>query len=270
MKKLSVIVPVHNELAYTRWCLLSVVNRTKYAELELIIVNDRSDEKTTTFLKNFTKEYGCKYVETERQSWHSSSCNLGYAHSTGEYVCFLNSDTIVSTDWDRHMIQYLETDYAKKHVSVVGPSTSYCASHQNLPQYHKKRYTIKYHETDVVAKEVFDKYEGKTMVTRVTGFCLFYDRKRLEEIGLLDAKVFPSAGNESDWLLRGIIKGLDPVWVKYAYVHHFGEASYVKAIGREDKIERWRAADQRLIQKYGKAKFDVIQNKYWKNQKVEY
>jgi GT2 family glycosyltransferase len=266
---LSIILPVHNEYQYTRWCLFSIINRTK-TPYELIIVNDYSDEKTTQLLKNFTKEYkNFKYLETPIRGWHSGSCNLGIDNSQGDYICLLNTDTIVTTGWETHMIEFLQSEKGQN-VSVVGPSTSYSASHQQLPQYHQKRFTIKYHEAEPVGTEVYERYQGQSMITRVTGFCLLFDRKMLGIIGKLDEQVFPSAGNESDWMLRGLKKDLHPCWVKYSYVHHFGQASYVKAIGQEEKMERWKAADNRLIERYGKAVFDVIQNKYWRDQKVEY
>jgi len=267
--KLSIIVPVHNELQYTRWCLLSLVNRTK-VQHEIIIVNDKSDEKTTDFLKKFSQEYNCRYFETGiRRGWHSGSCNLGIEKSVGEYICLLNSDTIVPTDWEKHLIDFLESP-SGKNISVVGPSTSYCASHQKIPYYHDHRYEIKYNETEDVAKDVYEKYKGQSLITRVTGFCMFFHRNMLTSIGMLDEEQFPSAGNESDWIIRGLLKNYKPCWVRYAYIHHFGQASYVKAIGREEKMERWRAADDRLIQKHGKHVYDVIQKAFWKNQHPTY
>ena len=262
--KLSIVVPVHNEYTYTRWCLLSVVNRTT-VPYELIIVNDHSDSKTTNFLHTFAQSYRCEYYDIEQRGWHSATCNLGMRVSRGEYICLLNSDAIVTTNWDTILIDFLESEAGKK-ISVVGPSTSYSASHQQLSQYHSIRYQIKYHEAEKVAQEVAGHYAGQHMITRVTGFCLFFHRNMLDIIGYLDEANFPSAGNESDWILRGLLKEVQPCWVKSSYVHHFGEASYVPAIGREEKRERWEAADRKLIKKHGQHLYDVIQKKYWKDQ----
>lgn len=268
MKKLSIILPVHNELQYTRWCIFSIINRTS-VDYECLVVNDHSDEKTTNFLKRACEEYGFKYLETISRGWHSATCNHGIQNSNGEYICLLNSDAILSTNWDTHLIGFLESERGRN-ASVVGPSTSYSASHQTLPQYHNIRHTIKYHETEDVAKEVYGRYRHQYMITRVTGFCMLFHRRMLETIGRLDETMFPSAGNENDWIIRGLKKGLEPIWVKYCYVHHFGQASYVKAIGQEEKMAKWAAADNNLINKHGRNMFDMIQNRYWKNQHVIY
>jgi len=269
MNKLSIILPVHNEYQYTRWCLFSLVNRTKTPH-EIIIVNDHSDERTTQFLKGFARDNeACVYHEMNERGWHSGSCNFGMKKATGNYICLLNSDTIVATGWDVRMIDFLEKPTSQD-ISVVGPSTSYCASHQQLPQYHKQRYTFKYHETEDLGKEVYDRYKGQSMITRVTGFCLMFKSEMLDKIGYLDQELFPSAGNECDWILRGLKKQLKPCWVKDAYVHHYGEASYAKAIGRQEKEKKWQEADGALIKKHGKPVFDVIQKAYWRNQRPEY
>jgi len=263
--KLSIVVPVHNEYTYTRWCLLSVVNRTS-VPYEVIIVNDHSEDKTTNFLHTFAASYRCQYYDMVNRGWHSATCNEGMRHATGEYICLLNSDTIVTTGWDTILIDFLESDLGKG-ISVAGPSTSYSASHQQLPQYHSTRYQYKYHEVEEIGRDVIAQYGTQYMITRVTGFCWFFHKNMLDIIGYLDEANFPSAANESDWTIRGLLKNLQPAWVKGSYVHHFGEASYVPSIGREEKRERWEAADRKLIKKHGQHLYNTIQNKYWKDQK---
>jgi hypothetical protein len=132
------------------------------------------------------------------------------------------------------------------------------------------RYRIKYHDVEKVAENVLENYSGKVERTRITGFFLFFHRKMMDIIGYLDEQTFPSAGNESDWLIRGMLKDYYPVWIRYAYVHHFGQASYVKAIGKEEKMERWKAADDNLVRKHGIHLFDMIQKKLWKDQMFDY
>ena len=72
-----------------------------------------------------------------------------------------------------------------QNISVVGPSTSYSASHQQIPKYHHQRYTIKYHEAEDVAKEVYEAYKDQTMITRITGFCMIMSREMIDKIGCL-------------------------------------------------------------------------------------
>ena len=93
-KMLSIILPVYNEYQFTSWCLLSIENRMS-VPYELIIVNDGSDEKTSSMLKDYQNRHSenTKYIETPSQSFHSLSCNIGIDNSIGEYICLLNPIT---------------------------------------------------------------------------------------------------------------------------------------------------------------------------------
>jgi len=264
---LSIIVPVHNELLFTSWCLASILNRTS-APFELIIVNDQSDDKTTNFLKEFVttnKDRNIKYIETEKQSWHSLSSNIGIDNSIGDYICLLNSDTLVTTNWDTKLINFLNSEEGKK-CCACGPSSSYAASPQTIPQLNKTRYAIKYNESEQVAKDIEEKYKNQIVRAKITGYCFTFTRKVLEQVGKLDHEVFPSAGNETDWCLRAIVHhDLYPYIIRDAYVHHFGGSSYTKTLSQEGKNRAWQEADIYLIERWGKQTLDVVEKKLWKN-----
>lgn len=50
MKKVSVIIPMHNNEKFIRECLNSVINQT-YNDLEIIIVDDASKDKSVEIAK---------------------------------------------------------------------------------------------------------------------------------------------------------------------------------------------------------------------------
>ena len=54
MKKVSVIVPVYNVERYLEKCLNSLVNQT-LAEIEIIVVNDGSEDNSKKLLMIFSK-----------------------------------------------------------------------------------------------------------------------------------------------------------------------------------------------------------------------
>ena len=55
MPKISVIVPVYNVEKYIEKCLNSLINQT-LEEIEIIIVNDGSTDKTQQILEEFQKK----------------------------------------------------------------------------------------------------------------------------------------------------------------------------------------------------------------------
>ena len=55
-KKISVIVPAYNVEKYIRRCLDSLVNQT-YPNLEVIVVNDGSTDRTGDIIEEFAERF---------------------------------------------------------------------------------------------------------------------------------------------------------------------------------------------------------------------
>ena len=95
MPKLSIIVPVYNVEKYIDKCIESLVNQT-LQEIEIIIVNDGSQDRSEEKIENFVKKYPTKIKYLEKKNGGLSSArNLGLNYATGEYIAFLDSDDYV-------------------------------------------------------------------------------------------------------------------------------------------------------------------------------
>ncbi len=97
MKKLSIIIPVHNTALYLPTCLNSVLNQTEES-IEVIAVNDHSKDLSLEILKYFEKIYPYKLKVINLTNQHGVSCarNEGLKIAQGEYIGFVDSDDIVS------------------------------------------------------------------------------------------------------------------------------------------------------------------------------
>ena len=91
---ISVIVPVYNVEGYLDECLSSVINQT-YKNLEIIIINDGSTDKSLSICKKYAKKD--KRIKLINQENHGLSyCrNYGISLSTGMYIAFVDSDDIL-------------------------------------------------------------------------------------------------------------------------------------------------------------------------------
>lgn len=90
MKKVSVIIPTYNSSKYIIECINSVINQT-YKNLEIIIVDDKSTDNTIDIIKNIN-DSRIKLIELSINSGVSVARNKGIDESTGDYICFLDSD----------------------------------------------------------------------------------------------------------------------------------------------------------------------------------
>jgi len=93
-KLISVIVPVYNVAPYLEQCLNSVVNQT-YPNLEIIVVNDGSNDSSGEICQNFALKYdNIKYFGLETNMGLSYARNYGIDKSSGSLIGFVDSD-----DW---------------------------------------------------------------------------------------------------------------------------------------------------------------------------
>ncbi|MBR1413910.1 MAG: glycosyltransferase family 2 protein [Bacilli bacterium] len=96
----SVIINVYNGEKYIKKCLDSVVNQT-YKDLEIIIVNDGSTDKTLSICKGY-KDKRIKIINQENMGL-ALSRNVGIDNANGDYLYFIDADDFIELD----TIEYL-------------------------------------------------------------------------------------------------------------------------------------------------------------------
>ena len=88
---ISIIVPVYNTLGrLVEDCIDSIINQT-YSKLEIIIVDDGSEEQTADFLDRIGKRD--KRIRVIHKEHEGVSCarNSGIANMLGDYVMFMDA-----------------------------------------------------------------------------------------------------------------------------------------------------------------------------------
>lgn len=105
MPKVSVIVPFYNVEGYIEKCLETLVNQ-KLKEIEIILVNDGSKDRSINIVEKFLQRYPEKIVYLEKENGGLSDArNFGIPHAKGEYVAFLDSDDYVEKDMYENMYE---------------------------------------------------------------------------------------------------------------------------------------------------------------------
>ncbi len=88
--RVSVIVPCYNSEKYISESLNSIIKQT-YKNIEIIVVDDGSTDKTIEVINSYKKRHNLKLI-TQQHLGVSAARNNGVAESKGEYVFFLDSD----------------------------------------------------------------------------------------------------------------------------------------------------------------------------------
>ena len=105
--KISVIIPVYDKLPLTVRCVESIRKFSCFfREMEVIIVDDGPGEEAQIHFSEFKKDNPwLRYYRNEVNLRFAGTCNRGAALAGGEYLIFLNNDTEVTQDWDRHLLE---------------------------------------------------------------------------------------------------------------------------------------------------------------------
>ena len=86
--KISVIIPVKNRELTIKQSIESVL-LSNYDNLEIIVVDNNSTDKTGEIVKRFENVI---YVKNNKDQERSYSRNVGIKISTGDFITFLDSD----------------------------------------------------------------------------------------------------------------------------------------------------------------------------------
>ena len=102
--KVSVVIPVYNVAPYLTKCMESVSGQT-LQDIEIIAVNDASTDNSLTILKKFAKQDSRIQIISHKKNTKTAGCrNDGLDAATGEYVCFLDGDDYLDTDFCEKII----------------------------------------------------------------------------------------------------------------------------------------------------------------------
>lgn len=109
MKLISVIVPAYNVENYIARCLESILNQT-YHQLEVIVVDDGSTDKTPSIIDEFArKDIRLKAIHQVNQGV-AAARNAGIEAACGDYYGFVDSDDFIESTMYEEMINACESE----------------------------------------------------------------------------------------------------------------------------------------------------------------
>ena len=98
MPKVSVIMPAYNAKKTVKAAISSVL-RQSFADLELIVINDGSEDGTDSIVASLAAEDArIIYLKNEKNLGASYTRNRGVELARGEWIAFLDSDDLWRED----------------------------------------------------------------------------------------------------------------------------------------------------------------------------
>lgn len=96
---LSVVIPVYNVEKYIYRCINSLVEQSCFDEIEVLLIDDGSTDKSGVICDEYASMYSNIQVFHKVNGGLSDARNHGLLHTTGEYVFFLDSDDFVTDNF---------------------------------------------------------------------------------------------------------------------------------------------------------------------------
>lgn len=112
--KISIIIPIYNGEKYIERCLKSIINQD-YEELEIILINDGSTDKSIDILKKFKNIDNRIKVIDKENTGVSDTRNRGIEEATGDYIMFIDVDDYL----EENMIKKIINTINKKDIDLI-------------------------------------------------------------------------------------------------------------------------------------------------------
>ena len=226
----SILIVTFNNLELNRQCLESVLGDTDYPHYEIIVVDNASEDGTPELLRDLAaRDNRIKVICNAHNQGFASANNQALAIATGEYLCLLNNDTVVSGAWLSTLVRHLRHNPT---IGLIGPVTNACGNAAQIP--------VGYElvaDMPIWAAENCRRHRGELAdIQMLAFFCVVIPRAVYRAVGPLDERFAIGMFEDDDYNDRVRAAGFEIKLAKDSFVHHWQRASF-KLLG-EDEYHR--------------------------------
>jgi GT2 family glycosyltransferase len=196
----SIVIPTRNRRSLLQTCVEGVL-RTVYPSIELIIVDNDSDEpEALTYLEDLSR--GVTVLKVPGPFNFSALNNAAVEHAQGELLCFLNNDVeITDPDW----LALLARQAVRPEIGAVGGRLLYpdgTVQHAGVVTSvgGGAAHAHRFQRGDDAGYFLRDRLPQR--VSAVTAACLVVAREKFLAVGGFNEKDFPVAFNDVDLCLK--------------------------------------------------------------------
>lgn len=223
-KLVSVVVPIFNNLDYTKGCIEALAaNSGDAVPWELILVDNGSTDGTADFLLGLSGDV--TLVRNPSNLGFAVACNQGAALARGEHIVFLNNDTVPGNGWLEALVMGAEAEGA----AIAGAKLLYPDGRVQHAGVAFGEEGIGYHifcglKADAPA------VNRRRFLKAVTAACMLVKSEVFRDLGGFD-EGYRNGFEDVDFCLRAGGKGHRILFVPEAVLIHHEE----KTRGRKDR-----------------------------------
>ena len=218
----SVIVPTRDRAELLATCVRSLLSRSLYPSLEVIIVDNGSIEETTHRLfAQLRAERAIRILPNPGPFNYSALNNAAAREANGSILALLNNDIeIIDDDWLNEMVGLA----ARPQIGCVGAKLLYPDGRVQHAGVYLGVGGLAMHAYRFSAADIsgqLNRLSTVQNVSAVTAACLVVRKSVYEEVGGLDDRNLKVAYNDVDFCLKVRRAGYLNVWTPFVQmIHH--------------------------------------------------
>jgi O-antigen biosynthesis protein len=237
----TLIIPTRDGYRFLHRCIESIAKQTRYANLELIVVDNQStDPRTRAYLAEIDARPDVTVLRYDAPFNYAAINNFAASRARGDVLGLVNDDVeAISPGWLEEMVSHA----VRPEVGAVGAMLYYpngTIQHAGIilgiggVAGHAHTYQPRGHPgpscRGLLAQDV----------SAVTGACMVLRRSVFEEVGGFDDAHLAIAFNDVDLCLRIGALGYRIVWTPFAELYHHESASrgYEETPTQQARFER--------------------------------
>lgn len=234
----SVVVPCYNVEHVITKCVESLLNQDYPKEkFSVIVVDDKSTDKTLNIAKNYTNNDQVKIVKHFKNRGLSAARNSGIKASNAHVIGFLDSDMVVQKDWASNLDNELSNDGVVACMGGMKLAESLIENKLDKFLYNPKRGVLKHGEHQPILFKWFLLNNSAVK------------RNAIDEIGYFDETITTYGGEDTDFAIR--------LWDQYPKGLRFtstavGEHFHQRPLNElQDKMKHYGSTNYlRLLDRY--------------------
>ena len=224
--RVSLIVPTRDKVSLLRNCVDGLLHKTRYSNLEIIIVDNNSREPDTLeYLDRLRTEDRVRILRIEEPFNHSAFNNRAAEQADGELIGFLNNDIeVIDPGWLEEMVSqavqpgvgavgaklYYRDDTIQHAGVILGIAERAGHSHRHFPRDHPG---------------YLYRLQVAQNLSCVTAACMIMPQHVFVELGGFDEVNLKASYNDVDLCIRIRQAGYSIIWTPYAELYHLEAAS---------------------------------------------
>ena len=245
----SIVIPTKDNAPILERCISSIIEKSTYHNLEIILVDNGSTEQATAELyeRLLQKHHGLIRIISWPDAFNfSAMVNFGAASSKGDYLLLLNNDTeVITPNW----IELMLGNCSRSDVGAVGAKLLFpdnTIQHVGINITGEPGHLFAHLPND--AGSYFELHNCQRNLSAVTAACMMTKRDAFELVGGFD-ELLAVAYNDVDYCLKLQEHGLLIVYCPLVELYHYeslsrgfdedteGKARFIKE--KATLISRW-------------------------------